>query len=161
MLSLSYPLGINVSRASVIIESKLTWPEQWEGDPATVGGEITTIWATSDLLDYISTNYCIDTSRMLAAGFFQRWRGFVGTLACDQHFSTRFSTFAANSGARVHQHDRPAILHPSSQSTITQSVTRRVDPTSPCSSSMAMQTARSHIWWTRRGVSASSTALGH
>jgi poly(3-hydroxybutyrate) depolymerase len=53
---------------------------------------------TSDLLDYISARYCIDESRMLAAGF-SNGGGFVGTLACDPTLSKRFSTFAANSGA--------------------------------------------------------------
>lgn len=53
---------------------------------------------TSDLLDYISNNYCIDTSRMLATGF-SNGGGFVGTLACDPTLSQRFSTFSVNSGA--------------------------------------------------------------
>ncbi|KAG9669733.1 carbohydrate esterase family 1 protein, partial [Aureobasidium melanogenum] len=101
-----YPLGIN---------------EQWEGDPATVGGNYDDLGFTSDLLDYISTNYCIDTSRMLAAGF-SNGGGFVGTLACDPTLSTRFSTFAANSGAEYTNTtgtcNPPSVL----TNTITQSV---------------------------------------
>ncbi|KAI4845626.1 hypothetical protein E4T44_05511 [Aureobasidium sp. EXF-8845] len=78
-----YPLGIN---------------EEWEGDPDTAGGGYDDLTFTNDLLDYISTHYCIDQSRMLAAGF-SNGGGFVGTLACDPTLSKRFSTFAANSGA--------------------------------------------------------------
>ncbi|CAD0113294.1 unnamed protein product [Aureobasidium uvarum] len=68
--------------------------------PATVGGSpyYNDLTFSSDLLDYISSHYCIDTSRMLATGF-SNGGGFVGTLACDPTLSQRFSTFAANSGA--------------------------------------------------------------
>jgi poly(3-hydroxybutyrate) depolymerase len=72
--------------------------EEWEGDPDTAAGGYDDLTFTSDLLDYISTRYCIDQSRILAAGF-SNGGGFVGTLACDPTLSKRFSTFAANSGA--------------------------------------------------------------
>ncbi|THY45685.1 hypothetical protein D6C98_07739 [Aureobasidium pullulans] len=74
--------------------------QQWQGDPATVGTNpyYDDLAFTSDLLDYISNNYCIDTSRMLATGF-SNGGGFVGTLACDPTLSQRFSTFSVNSGA--------------------------------------------------------------
>ncbi|KAG9854360.1 carbohydrate esterase family 1 protein, partial [Aureobasidium melanogenum] len=101
-----YPLGIN---------------EQWEGDPATVGGNYDDLGFTSDLLNYMSTTYCIDTSRMLAAGF-SNGGGFVGTLACDPTLSKRFSTFAANSGAEYTNTtgtcNPPSVL----TNTITQSI---------------------------------------
>ncbi|KAI5194519.1 hypothetical protein E4T38_09539 [Aureobasidium subglaciale] len=80
-----YPLGANL---------------EWQGDPDTVGGSpyYDDLAFTDDLLDYISTRYCVDTSRTLAAGF-SNGGGFVGTLACDSTLSKRFSAFSVNSGA--------------------------------------------------------------
>lgn len=53
---------------------------------------------TSEILDQLESQYCIDTNRIYATGKSQGG-GFVGVLACDATLSTRVAAFAPVSGA--------------------------------------------------------------
>ena len=74
--------------------------QQWQGDPATVGANpyIDDQTFTQELLVHLTTNYCIDTSRMMATGM-SNGGGFTGILACNSTLSKQFSAFAVHSGA--------------------------------------------------------------
>jgi poly(3-hydroxybutyrate) depolymerase len=67
----------------------------WEGSPDATTDDIA---FTSDLLDLIESEFCIDTDHVYATGKSQGG-GFVGRLACDADLSTRFAAFAPVSGA--------------------------------------------------------------
>lgn len=51
-----------------------------------------------ELLDHIQSRYCVDTSRIYAAGK-SNGGGFTGVLACDAVATTRIAAFAPVSGA--------------------------------------------------------------
>lgn len=53
---------------------------------------------TSEILDQLESQYCIDTNRIYATGKSQGG-GFVGVLACDAQMSRRIAAFAPVSGA--------------------------------------------------------------
>lgn len=53
---------------------------------------------TTDLVTRIKANYCVDESRVYAAGH-SNGGGFVGTLACSPDHGGQFAAFAAVSGA--------------------------------------------------------------
>lgn len=67
----------------------------WEGVP-----DVTTddIGFTSNILDDLEAQYCIDTNRIYATGKSQGG-GFVGVLACDEDMSKRIAAFSPVSGA--------------------------------------------------------------
>ncbi|PHH86826.1 hypothetical protein CDD83_9696 [Cordyceps sp. RAO-2017] len=77
-----YPAGISKS---------------WQGAAYAAAG-VNDEAFTTDLIDRILKEYCIDESRMYAAGF-SNGGGFVGTLACSHDHGGRFAAFAAVSGA--------------------------------------------------------------
>jgi poly(3-hydroxybutyrate) depolymerase len=71
---------------------------QWQGDPAAPA-DISDLQFTSDLLDHFEERYCIDRSKVYAAGK-SNGGGFVGgVLACNATLSNRFAAFAPVSGA--------------------------------------------------------------
>ncbi|KAF2652333.1 carbohydrate esterase family 1 protein [Lophiostoma macrostomum CBS 122681] len=69
---------------------------QWQGDPDSHG--IDDILFTSELLDELLNNYCIDSSRVYANGK-SNGGGFTGLLACDKTATKRIAAFAPVSGA--------------------------------------------------------------
>ncbi|KAG9904349.1 acetyl-CoA synthetase-like protein, partial [Aureobasidium melanogenum] len=71
----------------------------WQGDPSYVGNTtINDLNFVRTLVANISSQYCIDTSRVFAAGF-SNGGGLVNVLACDPVMSTVFNAFAPHSGA--------------------------------------------------------------
>lgn len=68
---------------------------QWQVSPDSASDDLKFV---SDILDYVESNLCIDTSRIYATGKSQGG-GMVGMLACDQSLSTRIAAFAPVSGA--------------------------------------------------------------
>ncbi|KAF2802131.1 alpha/beta-hydrolase [Mytilinidion resinicola] len=71
--------------------------QQWTGDP-DAPADIDDILFTSDLIDHLLSRYCIDPSRVYAAGK-SNGGGLVGLLACDVGTSSKIAAFAAVSGA--------------------------------------------------------------
>lgn len=61
------------------------------------GVETDDVGFTSQLLDAVEAQYCVDTRRVYATGKSQGG-GFVGVLACDAALSTRIAAFAPVSG---------------------------------------------------------------
>lgn len=59
--------------------------EMWQGAP---GIETDDLGFTSDILDDVQAQYCIDSDRIFATGKSQGG-GFVGVLACDEDLSKR------------------------------------------------------------------------
>lgn len=53
---------------------------------------------TTDLVNRIKANYCVDTSRVYASGH-SNGGGFLGTLACSPDHGGQFAAFAPISGA--------------------------------------------------------------
>ncbi|KAK4498795.1 hypothetical protein PRZ48_009305 [Zasmidium cellare] len=79
-----YPAGVN---------------NQFLGDPvAPPSTEINDIQFTSDLLDHLTSTYCIDTSRVYAAGF-SNGGGLTGLLACNSTVGSRFAALAGVAAA--------------------------------------------------------------
>lgn len=70
---------------------------QWQGDPEQPSS-ISDIHFTLEILDYITSNYCIDETAIYANGK-SNGGGFTGVLACSPKASQRFAAFAAVSGA--------------------------------------------------------------
>lgn len=77
-----YPQGINL---------------QWQGDPAAVGYD--DIGFTMELLANLSSTFCIDSSRVYAAGKSNGGGFAANVLACDPQASRAFAGFAGASGA--------------------------------------------------------------
>ncbi|KAL7629807.1 hypothetical protein AAE478_001330 [Parahypoxylon ruwenzoriense] len=81
----------------------------WEGAPDSKSNDIK---FTSDVLEAISAELCVDTDRVFATGKSQGG-GFVGRLACDFGLSTRIAAFAPVSGAYyIKEIDREPECHP-------------------------------------------------
>jgi poly(3-hydroxybutyrate) depolymerase len=70
--------------------------DEWEGDPDSSG--VDDIGFVSDMISHFSDRYCIDTTRIYAAGK-SNGGGFTNTLACDSNLSTQIAAFAPVSGA--------------------------------------------------------------
>jgi len=70
---------------------------QWQGDPAA-DPSINDVLFTSDLIESLSQTYCIDPSRIYAAGK-SNGAGFVNILACDPAMSSKIAAFAPVSAA--------------------------------------------------------------
>ncbi|KAI4741432.1 hypothetical protein E4T50_08152 [Aureobasidium sp. EXF-12298] len=85
-----YPLGVAAN----------DYP-QWQSDPDAVDRTpyVDDQTFVQDLIIHMTSNYCIDTSRILASGF-SNGGGLVGVLACNSSLSNQFSAFAINSGAQ-------------------------------------------------------------
>ncbi|KAF2868439.1 Alpha/Beta hydrolase protein [Massariosphaeria phaeospora] len=83
-----YPEGIPSSTGSY----------QWQGDPEAPDS-INDVTFTLELLDLLLDTYCIDPSRVYAAGKSNGGGFSAGVLACDDKASKRFAAFAAVSGA--------------------------------------------------------------
>lgn len=69
--------------------------DSWQGVPNDTTNDIQ---FTSDILNQIEDNYCIDTTRIWATGK-SDGAGFCNILACNPYLSTRFAAFAPVSGA--------------------------------------------------------------
>ncbi|CZT52096.1 related to poly(3-hydroxybutyrate) depolymerase [Rhynchosporium secalis] len=69
---------------------------QWQGDPASKG--VDDIGFVSDMIKHFTQRYCVDTSRIYAAGK-SNGGGFTNTLACDPQLSKQIAAFAPVSGA--------------------------------------------------------------
>lgn len=77
-----YPAGVN---------------NYWQGSPYASPG-VDDIQFTNDLLNYLSRQYCLDTSRFYASGH-SNGGGFSNTIACWPGISGRFSAYALYSAA--------------------------------------------------------------
>ncbi|KAF2495401.1 alpha/beta-hydrolase [Lophium mytilinum] len=71
--------------------------QQWTSDP-DAPADIDDILFTSDLINHLLSRYCIDPSRVYAAGK-SNGGGLVNLLACDPGTSAKIAAFAAVSGA--------------------------------------------------------------
>ena len=71
--------------------------QQFQGDPDSPSS-INDVTFTLELLDELQKTYCIDTSRIYAAGK-SNGAGFTGVLACDADATKRIAAFAPVSGA--------------------------------------------------------------
>ncbi|KAG9898579.1 alpha/beta-hydrolase, partial [Aureobasidium melanogenum] len=90
------PYGIAVYPTAI---QDSTGQPTWQGDPSYVGNTtINDLNFVRTLVANISSQYCIDTSRVFAAGF-SNGGGLVNVLACDPVMSTVFNAFAPHSGA--------------------------------------------------------------
>lgn len=69
---------------------------QWQGDPKSQG--INDISFTLQMLDHFEDRYCIDRTRVYAAGK-SNGGGLTNLLACDPAASKRFAAFAPVAGA--------------------------------------------------------------
>ncbi|RMZ69723.1 carbohydrate esterase family 1 [Pyrenophora seminiperda CCB06] len=86
--------------------------QQWQGDP-DAPPSISDVKFTLELLDHIQSRYCIDTSRVYAAGK-SNGGGFTGILACDATATTRIAAFAPVSGAfYLDANNQPLPCNPS------------------------------------------------
>ncbi|CAD0081647.1 unnamed protein product, partial [Aureobasidium vineae] len=90
------PYGIAVYPTAV---KDSTGQPTWQGDPSYVGNTtINDMGFVQALIANISSQYCIDTSRIFAAGF-SNGGGLVNVMACDPVMSTVFNAFGPHSGA--------------------------------------------------------------
>ncbi|KAI1765442.1 carbohydrate esterase family 1 protein [Hypoxylon sp. FL1150] len=81
----------------------------WEGAPDNTSDDIK---YTSEVLDAVTEDLCVDENRIFATGKSQGG-GFVGRLACDAGLSRRIAAFAPVSGAYyIKQIDVEADCHP-------------------------------------------------
>jgi poly(3-hydroxybutyrate) depolymerase len=71
--------------------------QQFQGDPDSPAS-INDVKFTLELLDQVEKDYCIDKSRIFAAGK-SNGGGFTGLLACDAQATKRIAAFAPVSGA--------------------------------------------------------------
>lgn len=69
----------------------------WEGPTYATAGVSDKVF-TTDLVNRIKDNYCVDESRVYASGH-SNGGGFVGTLACSPGHGGQFAAFAPVSGA--------------------------------------------------------------
>ncbi|KAK5994242.1 Feruloyl esterase B [Cladobotryum mycophilum] len=69
--------------------------DTWQGVPDVTANDIQ---FTTDILDYVQSQYCIDTTRIFATGK-SDGGGFCNVLACDPTLSSRIAAFAPVSGA--------------------------------------------------------------
>ncbi|THV95926.1 hypothetical protein D6D27_02961 [Aureobasidium pullulans] len=74
---------------------------QWQSDPDAVEQTpyVDDQTFVQDLLVHMTSNYCIDTTRILATGY-SNGGGLAGILACNSSLSNQFSAFAISSGAQ-------------------------------------------------------------
>lgn len=70
--------------------------ECWQGVPGCEGTD--DVEFTSNIVDDISSSYCVDTTRIFASGK-SDGGGFLGLLACNSTMSKTFAAFAPVSGA--------------------------------------------------------------
>ena len=80
----------------------------WEGAPYAARGVSDKLF-TSDLLDYMRENYCIDDSHIYATGK-SNGGGFVDLLACSPEHGGDFAAFAMNSAALYNEDDGSECL---------------------------------------------------
>ncbi|KAF2031441.1 alpha/beta-hydrolase [Setomelanomma holmii] len=99
-----YPEGV-----PIIVKGKDI--QQWQGDP-DAPSSVDDVKFTLELIDHLESTYCIDTSRIYAAGK-SNGGGFTGLLACDSVASTRIAAFAPVSGAfYLDKNQQPAPCNP-------------------------------------------------
>ncbi|KAI1001830.1 hypothetical protein K3495_g6373 [Podosphaera aphanis] len=70
--------------------------DQWQGDPSSVN--VDDIAFVADMIPFFSRTYCLDKSRIFAAGK-SNGGGLVNRLACDPVLSTQIAAFAPVSAA--------------------------------------------------------------
>ncbi|KAK5691676.1 hypothetical protein LTS12_028757, partial [Elasticomyces elasticus] len=70
--------------------------KEWQGDPDSKG--VNDVGFTLNLLDDVEGRFCVDSSRVYAAGK-SNGGGFTNLLACDKTASTRIAAYAPVSGA--------------------------------------------------------------
>ncbi|KAI0173218.1 carbohydrate esterase family 1 protein [Hypoxylon sp. FL1284] len=81
----------------------------WEGAPGSTSNDIK---YTTEVLDAVTEELCVDEKRIFATGKSQGG-GFVGRLACDATLSRRIAAFAPVSGAYyIKEVDTEAACHP-------------------------------------------------
>lgn len=74
----------------------------WEGPDYAEEG-VSDLQFTSDLLEHLKDNFCIDTARIYATGH-SNGGGFVNTLACDAEVGAPFAAFAGVASALYTDH---------------------------------------------------------
>ncbi|KAI4606121.1 hypothetical protein J4E80_010329 [Alternaria sp. BMP 0032] len=101
----AYPEGVPNSKGT----------QQYQGDPDSPPS-ISDVKFTLELLDYLQSSYCIDSTRIYATGK-SNGGGFTGgVLACDAKASSRIAAFAPVSGAFYLDADQqPLPCNPSRQ----------------------------------------------
>ncbi|VUC29233.1 unnamed protein product [Clonostachys rosea] len=85
--------------------------KHWQGPSYAEEGVSDKIF-TTDLVNRIKNNYCIDESRVYAAGQ-SNGGGFVNTLACSPDHGGQFAAFAASSAALYTDVEGDKTCHPS------------------------------------------------
>lgn len=75
----------------------ISFQGNWEGPTYATAGVSDKVF-TTDLVNHIKDQYCIDTSRVYATGH-SNGGGFVDTLACSPGHGGQFAAFASVSGA--------------------------------------------------------------
>ncbi|KAI7577873.1 putative ferulic acid esterase, partial [Hortaea werneckii] len=68
------------------------------GVPGSANANVDDIGFIKKLVDYLTSNYCVDTSRIFATGH-SNGGGFCNVMACDPVLSVTFAAFAPASGA--------------------------------------------------------------
>jgi poly(3-hydroxybutyrate) depolymerase len=106
------PYGISIYPTAIQDSSG---QNTWQGDPSWVGNStINDLNFVKTLVANISSQFCVDTSRIFAAGF-SNGGGLVNVLACDPVMSTVFNAFAPHSGAYYTQtSDSSSVCLPNS-----------------------------------------------
>ncbi|THX60787.1 hypothetical protein D6D06_00975 [Aureobasidium pullulans] len=90
------PYGISVYPTAIKDQDQ---QNTWQGDPSyATNRTVDDIGFVRALVTNISAQYCVDTSRVFAAGM-SNGGGFVNVLACDPVMSSVFNAFAPHSGA--------------------------------------------------------------
>ncbi|CEJ79864.1 hypothetical protein VHEMI00079 [[Torrubiella] hemipterigena] len=90
-----YPAGVNA---------------HWEGPSYATPGVSDKVF-TTDLVNRIKNNYCVDESRVYGTGH-SNGAGFLGTLACSPAHGGQFAAFAPISGAFYTDASDSASCHP-------------------------------------------------
>jgi poly(3-hydroxybutyrate) depolymerase len=86
--------------------------QQYQGDPDSPAS-INDVKFTLELLNHLEEKYCIDKSRIYAAGK-SNGGGFTGVLACDSEATKRIAAFAPVSGAfYLNKDGKPPACKPS------------------------------------------------
>ena len=83
----------------------------WEGAPYSTSGVDDKVF-TTDLLNHLKANYCIDEQRIYASGL-SNGGGFVDVLACSPDHGADFAAFAPVAGAFYEDVTNKSACHPS------------------------------------------------
>jgi poly(3-hydroxybutyrate) depolymerase len=74
----------------------MTFSKEWQGDPDAKTDDVK---FTLDLIDHISSKYCVDTDKIYASGKSNGGGFSANILACDPVASNKIAAFAGIAGA--------------------------------------------------------------